>query len=77
MLTLACPRDARDIFATGVAEVAAGDYRYCIQGDVPVVRVIKAGKISLAEIFHFHLQEMNHRRSRSNQAKLSVGRLTG
>ena len=49
MHTLACPRDARDIFATGVAEVAAGDYRYCIQGDdFPGGEVIKAGKVSVS-----------------------------
>ena len=31
------------VFASGVTEVAAGDYRYCIQGDdFPVVRVIVA-----------------------------------
>jgi hypothetical protein len=34
------------VFATGVTEVAAGDYRYCIQGDdFPVVRAIAASPV--------------------------------
>ena len=35
------------VFATGVTEVAAGDYRYCVQGDdFPVVRAIAASPVT-------------------------------
>ena len=46
------------VFATGVTEVAAGDYRYCIQGDdFPSGAGDQSrGSVGLAEIFPFYLK---------------------